>query len=377
MSDPAAPRRLTVLQVLPALESGGVERGTLEVGRALVAAGHRSIVLSAGGRLVAQLEREGSEHVTLEIGRKSLWTLRRVPGLRRFMRENQVDILHARSRMPAWMCWLAWRGMDARTRPRFVTTVHGLYSVNRYSAIMTRGERVIAVSETVRDYILAQYPDCDPGRIVVIPRGIDRAEYPSGFSPAADWLAAWQRQYPHLAGCRLITLPGRITRLKGHEDFIRIIARLHGRDPAVHGLIVGGAEAKKRAYLDALKAEVARRGLSGAITFTGQRADLREILSISDLVLSLSTQPESFGRTVLEALSLGVPVAGYDHGGVGEQLGHLLPEGRVPVGDIDAMSGLCARWLETPPAVPREHPFTLRAMLENTVRTYESLVDST
>lgn len=366
-------KRLTVVQTLPALDSGGVERGTLEVGRALVAAGHRSIVISAGGRLVPQLEREGSEHVTWDIGRKSLWTLRLVPRLRRFLLDNHVDILHLRSRLPAWVGYLAWRGMDPAARPRLVTTVHGLYSVNRYSAIMTRGERVIAVSETVREYILTHYPACDPARIVVIPRGIDRAEYPYNFRPDADWLTAWQRQYPHLAGQRLITLPGRITRLKGHEDFIRLISRLRARGLDVHGLIVGGAEAKKRAYLEALQTQVARAGLEEAITFTGQRADLREILAISDLVLSLSTQPESFGRTVLEALSLGVPVAGYDHGGVGEQLRHLLPEGRVSVGDLDAMTALCARWLETPPTVPREHPFTLQAMLEDTLHLYENL----
>ena len=134
-----AERALTVVQVLPALEGGGVERGTLEVARELVRHGHGSLVISAGGRMVAELEREGSEHITWTIGAKSLLTLRYVSKLRDLLVERRVDILHARSRLPAWIAWLAWRGMDPATRPHFVTTVHGLYSVNRYSAVMRRG----------------------------------------------------------------------------------------------------------------------------------------------------------------------------------------------------------------------------------------------
>ncbi len=121
-------RRLTVVQLLPALESGGVERGTLEVGKYLVDHGHRSIVISAGGRMVEQLQREGSEHLTWDIGRKSLFTLLRYVGrLRRFLRDEKVDILHIRSRMPGWVGYLAWKGMDKSRRPRLVSTVDGLY----------------------------------------------------------------------------------------------------------------------------------------------------------------------------------------------------------------------------------------------------------
>src|SRR5512139_2168841 len=160
----AEEKKLTVLQLLPALESGGVERGTLEVAHALIQHGHRALVISAGGRQVAPLVASGAEHVAWPIGKKSLKTLLLVGRLRRFLLEQKVDILHARSRVPAWIAYLAWRGMDPATRPRFVTTVHGMYSVNRYSRIMTRGEVVIAVSETVRDYILHNYPDTQPAR---------------------------------------------------------------------------------------------------------------------------------------------------------------------------------------------------------------------
>ncbi len=334
--------KLTVLQVLPALQSGGVERGTLEVGKYLVEHGHRSLVISAGGRMVEQLQHEGSEHFDWDIGKKSPWTLRLIPHLRRFLIDNKVDILHARSRMPAWICYLAWNGMNPATRPRFITTVHGLYSVNPYSAVMTKGERIIAVSETVRDYILRNYPKVPAERIVVIPRGIDPAEYPHGYQPSAEWLAAWQHQHPQLAGKKVLTLPGRITRLKGHEDFIELIARLRKHGESVHGLIVGGASSNKQRYLIELKEKINASGLTEDITFTGHRHDLREIMAVSDIVLSLSTQPESFGRTTLEALSMGVPVIGYDHGGVGEQLKGLYAQGRVPLGDIAGIMRKCS-----------------------------------
>lgn len=369
-----SPRRLTVVQILPALESGGVERGTLEVGKYLVEHGHRSIVISAGGRLVAQLQREGSEHVAWDVGRKSLFTLLRyVWRLRRFLREERVDILHVRSRMPGWVAYLAWKFMPPDRRPRLVTTVHGLYSVNAYSAVMTRGEVVIVVSETVRRYVLQHYPGVSPDRIRLIYRGVDRDQFAFGFQPSGAWLQAWRNQYPHLAGKQLLTLPGRITRLKGHEAFLNLIADLKRSQLPIHGLIVGGVQDDKQAYFDELKALADKLGIGEDVTFTGQRSDLREIMAISSLVLSLSTKAESFGRTVLEALSLGIPVCGYNHGGVGEQLDILLPEGKVPLGDEQALGKTVRAFLHAPPAVPNEHAFTLENMLATTLNVYLAL----
>ena len=363
-------KKLTVVQVLPALESGGVERGTLEVGKYLVEQGHRSIVISAGGRMVEQLVREGSEHVTWDIGRKSLWTLRFIPRLRRFLRENRVDILHARSRMPAWVGYLAWKGMDVETRPRFITTVHGMYSVNAYSAVMTKGEVVIAVSETTRRYILDNYPTTPKERIHLIYRGVDRNQYPFGLKPDPVWMETWFASHPQTLGRQILTLPGRITRLKGHEDFLHLVARLKAEGHPVHGLIVGGAETAKQSYLKELQQLTRNLGLVNDVTFTGQRSDLREIMAISSVVLSLSTQPESFGRTALEALSLGIPVCGYDHGGVGEQLHTLLPEGAIHLGDKDMLANTVALFLSTPPTVTIKHTFTLDRMLESTLDLY-------
>ena len=141
---------LSVAQVLPALDEGGVERGTLEIAEYLVREGHRSMVISAGGRLVDDLVGRGSKHIQWTIGNKTPLTLRWVSKLRRLFLHEHIDVVHTRSRLPAWITWLALRGMAVKQRPRWVTTVHGFYSVNPYSAIMTRGERVIAVSRSIQ-----------------------------------------------------------------------------------------------------------------------------------------------------------------------------------------------------------------------------------
>ncbi|MDT3705250.1 MAG: glycosyltransferase family 4 protein [Thiobacillus sp.] len=369
----AEAKKLTVLQLLPALESGGVERGTLEVADALVQRGHRALVMSGGGRLVASLTKLGAEHYTWPIGVKSPRTLLLVGKLRRFLIEQRVDIVHARSRVPAWIAYLAWHGMDPATRPRFITTVHGMYGVNRYSRIMTRGEAVIAVSDTVREYILQNYPDTPPERIHVIHRGVDGNAYPHGWKPDAAWQAAFFAQFPNAAGKLIVTLPGRITRLKGHEAFIDLIAELKRRGLPVHGLIAGGASASKKRYLQKLRDQVRSLGLESDISFTDQRDDLKNILAISNLVLSLSTQPESFGRTTLEALRLGVPTTGFDHGGVGEILRAVYPAGLLPFGRIDEACQTIAQLLQEPEPVPQGDFFPLKSMLDQTLALYRQL----
>jgi glycosyltransferase involved in cell wall biosynthesis len=265
--------------------------------------------------------------------------------------------------------------MKASARPHFVTTVHGLYSVSWYSAIMARGERVIAVSETVRRYVQQHYPQLPSDRIQVIQRGVDPTAFPYGYQPAPDWLAAWHQQYPQLRGQRILTLPGRLSRLKGHEDFIELLSRLRERGLAVYGLVVGGVESGRERYANELRQQVHARGLESQMVFTGHRADMREIYAISTVVLSLSAKPESFGRTVLEALSLGTPVVGYDQGGVGEILGRMYPDGRIPVGDITALTQSVEMLLMQAPIVPLESAYPLQRMLDETLALYQTLVD--
>ena len=367
---------LKVVQLLPALDSGGVERGTLEIARALVAAGHESVVLSKGGRLVEQLQREGSRHIARDLGRKSPATFLQYRALRRLFEAERFDIVHARSRLPAWVAWLAWRGMPANARPHFVTTVHGMHSVSRYSAIMCAGERVIAVSDTVRDYIRTHYP---PGRwphladerITVIPRGIDPAEFPRDYQPSDEWLARFRAEFPQIAGRKVLTLPGRLTRLKGHHDFISLVARLVGEGLDVAGLIVGGEDPKRPGYAKEIRERVQAEGLGERIVFTGHRSDVREIYAVSDCVLSLSSTPESFGRTVLEPLAMGRPVVGYAHGGVAEILGELFPQGAVGKGDVGGAAARVADVLQArTPVVAHNTRFLLERMQAQTLAVY-------
>ncbi|MGA0899779.1 MAG: glycosyltransferase family 4 protein [Luteolibacter sp.] len=365
---------MKVIQILPELNSGGVERGTLEIGAALVAAGHQSIVISNGGRLVKALEADGSRHIAMPVHRKKLSSLGQVGPMRQLLKELKPDIVHIRSRVPGWITWLAWRKMDPATRAHLVSTVHGFYSTSFYSAVMTKGERVIAVSKSIRDYILEHYPKTDPDLIRLVYRGIEPEQYRRGHQPDADWLARWQAEHPEFEGRILLLLPGRITRLKGHKDLFELIAALKAEGLPVQGLIAGDTHPQKKEYLAELKQRVAELGIEKEITFLGHRGDLREVMSVCHLVCALSQQPESFGRTVLEAMALGKPVVGYDCGGVGELLTELFPEGRVPLGDsaalLKASRAIIAGKLE--PGTVGE-PFTLRAMCDSTLAVYDEL----
>ncbi len=363
--------RLTVVQLLPALHSGGVERSTLEIAQALVHAGHRAVVVSAGGRLVQPLLASGAEHVTLDIGRKSLLTLRHVPALRRLFVELGADIVHARSRLPAWLGWYALRGMSHDLRPRFITTVHGLNSPGRYSAVMTYGERVICVSRTVQDYVLRHYPDTDPQKLRVIPRGIDMAQFPRRPHPDPNARAWAQSEVPALAGDGpWLLLPGRGTRLKGHHDGLRLLARLRAEGSGARLWLPGSREPGREDYIRELEAEAARLGIADAVAFTGPTSRIAEAYAACDLVLQLSRKPEAFGRTVLEALSVGRPVLGWAHGGVGELLGEMQPRGAVAPFDEDALARQAVDLLAAPAAPPARIPYTLHAMQDSTLKVY-------
>ncbi|MFG0275207.1 MAG: glycosyltransferase family 4 protein [Phycisphaerales bacterium] len=363
-------RPLTILQTLPALAGGGVERGTLEVSDEIVRRGWRSIVVSAGGRMVADLEAGGATHIAMPIGAKGPRALGCIKRLQRILRDERVDVLHARSRMPAWVSVLALRRMREAGRPALVTTVHGLHSVSRYSAVMTRGEVVIAVSESVRAYIKREYPATDMSRVVVIPRGVDPGAFPRGYQPTEAWREAFFGQHPALEGRPIATIVGRLTRLKGHLDFLDAIAHARTLGVNVAGLVVGDEDPRRKAYAGEVRT---RAAAVGGVVFAGHRSDVREIDAISDVVVSLSTKPESFGRAALEALAMGTPVVGYDHGGVGEVLAEMLPAGRVALGDARAAGERIASFVHERPEVRAHDRFTLRAMLDKTMAVYAQL----
>ncbi|MEO0509046.1 MAG: glycosyltransferase family 4 protein [Verrucomicrobiota bacterium] len=366
---------MKVIQILPELNAGGVERGTLEVGKCLVEAGHESIVVSNGGRLVEQLEADGTRHITLPIHRKHLSSLKQVKVLRRLFEAEKADILHLRSRLPAWLAWLAWRKMNPANQPRLVTTVHGFYSVNAYSAIMTKGEHIICVSNSVKDYVLKNYPKVSEEKLTVIHRGVSSEAFPSGYQPSSEWLMQWQAEYPQLAGKYIVTLPGRITRWKGQLDFVKVIAGLKYKGIPVHGLVVGSPHSDKLEFFNELKQAIKAADLDADITLTGHRSDMKEVMAASHAVVSLSTEPEAFGRVSLEALSVGKPVAGYAHGGVAEQLEALFPEGQVPVGNTSKMIQLLANWTSDRGSPARNAAFTLNCMLGETLSIYNKLAE--
>jgi len=370
-------RRLTVAQLLPALQSGGVERSTLEIAQALVSAGHRALVVSAGGRLVPALEAVGAEHIAIDIGRKSLLTLRHVGALRRLFARERVDIVHARSRLPAWLGWLALRGGDA-ARPRFVTTVHGLNSPGRYSAVMTRGERVVCVSDTVRRYVLQHYPHTDADKLRVIPRGIDPAQFPHRPWPDAEARRQAAHAFAQLGGeGPLLLLPGRGTRLKGHADALQLLASLRAGGLDARLWLPGAREPGREAYIAELEAQALALGIDGAVAFTTPTSRIVEAYAASDVVLQLSRKPEAFGRTVIEALSVGRPVLGWAHGGVGELLAELAPAGAVPPFDAQALLAGAHQLLSRPPQDPlgTMSAYTLHAMQDATLAVYRELAD--
>ena len=366
---------MTVLQLLPDLNVGGVERGTVEISDALVKAGHRAIVVSAHGRLVDELTACGAQHIALPIGKKSLTTLKYVSRLREIILANNVDVVHARSRLPAWIGWFAIKGLKKADRPRWVTTVHGPYTVNRYSEIMLSGEKVIAISQFINSYITDNYPKVDSKKITIIHRGVDDSRYHPQYRPTDAWLSQF-RDAKHLANNEKILLfPGRLNRWKGQHTFIEMIDKLRREYNGIVALIVGSQTDSKSSYESELRKQVVNLGLEAHVQFLGQRNDMLDLLSIADISFSLPEIPEAFGRTTLEALAVGTPVIGYQQGGTGEILAHLFPAGLVRQGSVDEVVAKAAEFLRNPPIVEKNKTMTLTNMQTATLAVYASLLD--
>lgn len=364
---------LKIIQVLPALNAGGVERGTLEFARELVKLGHQSLVISSGGRLVAQLEAEGSRHITRPVQRKSLMSLRQVRPLRQLLTQLDADIIHVRSRMPAWLVWLAWRKMPAASRPGLVSTFHGLYSVNRYSAIMAKAQRIIAISDCVHDYVVRHY-GVKPAQLTTIHRGLDpQAFHPQTATP--DWQAALLAQYPQLRGKTIILMPGRLSRWKGQAAFLHMMAKLAALRPDCHGVIVGDAEPGKQPYLDELLQLRQHLGLDQQVTFLGHRADMPQLYDWASIVCHMSNKAEPFGRTLTEALASGTPVVAFDRGGASESLKAGFPAGLVPPDDLEAFAQRILALLAQAPAIHLPASFYLDHQVTATLAVYQSLLE--
>jgi len=363
-------RRRCVLQVVPALHHGGVERGTLEVARHLAGEGYRSVVVSAGGRLVADVLAAGAEHITLPVGRKNpLAALANRYRLKSIFFQIRPQVVHARSRLPAWLAWSVLRAMPA-PRPAFVTTVHGLYSVKRYSSIMARGDRVIAVSRTAADYVKRYYSKDLKTDPVVIYRGIDPDEFSYGHQPDFPVLDRWYRSHPVVVGVKTVLLPGRLSRLKGARDLTNWLKKT--RLPVRLVLTATPDD-----DLDAARLfhHFVDHGVADKVVWVGVQNRMADVYALVDVVVNVSRKPESFGRTVAEALAVGTPVVAYGHGGVGEILQAIYPAGCVPPADTAALERTLERILADPPPVPDKQPFVLADMLAKTQAVYESLMN--
>ena len=308
-----------VVQLLPELNQGGVERGTVELNRELVKRGHQSSVISLGGKQVNSIVQDGGNHYTLDVCSKNpLNFFARASKLRKLLQTIEPDILHARSRVPAWLTWHA----NKKLHLPFITTVHGFNSVNPYSAIMTKGDQVICVSKVVKEHVVTNYKT-PADRYQIIYRGLDEEEFNEN---AIDhqWIKTFRSKHK-LNQQYVISSIGRITQLKDYETYIHAIYKLKNDIPNVKALIVGGVHPEKKKYFHRLTSLVNKYQLTDTIIFTGSQNHMREIYTLSDLVISTSKKPESFGRTLIESMAMNTPAIATNHGGAVE----ILPKERL------------------------------------------------
>ena len=301
---------MRVVQLLPELNEGGVERGVVELNRELVKRGIESIVISAGGGQARQIAIDGGKHFNFDLCSKNVLTSPvRIMRLRNLFRELQPDILHARSRVPAWLAWLANKPLQIP----FVTTVHGFNSVNVYSRVMTYGDRVICVSQAIKDYIQDHYGVADE-LIQVVPRGVDLEEFDPEIIDE-QFVSNFSRRYG-LEGQFVVSAVGRVTQLKDLATFIKALAIAKKAFPELSGLIVGSVREDKQDYYQSLKNLCEQLQATDYIHFVPGLRQVAEIYSLSSLLVSCSKKPESFGRSAAEAIAMQIPVIATAHGGI-------------------------------------------------------------
>ena len=383
MSDvPATPAiGPTILQVLPALETGGVERGTVEIAAAIARAGGVPLVASAGGRLVPSVERAGGRNIILPLVGRTPWRIwRNAAALTKIIRDNNVALVHARSRGPAWSAWLACR----RTGARFVTTYHGAYNENfpfkrRYNAIMARGEIVIAISDFISNIVQTRHA-VKKSRIRIIPRGVDPAIFdPAAVTSARIIALAGKWRLPD--GRPTIMLPGRLTRWKGQRVLVAALARMRNKDAVV--LLVGADQGRDK-YAREISELAARLGVADRVRMLGQCDDMPAAFKLSDIVVNASIEPEAFGRVVIEAQAMACPVIAADHGGAAETIAHGRTGWLVPPGDADALAAALDYVLDMSAAARAEfgaaaraevaQRYTVQAMQDATIAVYSELL---
>lgn len=329
-------RSATVMQILPAMgTSGGVERGTVEIASAVKQAGGRAIVVSAGGAREHDLQRVGAEHITMPVASKNPLTMyKNIARLVDLIRQENIDIVHARSRAPAWSAWYAAK----RAGVPFVTTFHGTYSHGNpfkrfYNSVMTRGVRVIAISAFIAGHI-RRYYGVQTERIKIIHRGVDLTKF-NAANVTAQRVITLANEWRVTEGYPVIMLPGRLSRWKGQTVFIEAIAKLNRRD--IRCLLVGGDQGRVD-FRRELEALISQYNLGEVVRLVDNCRDMPAAYMLSDVVISASTDPEAFGRVAIEAQSLGRPIIATNHGGAKETVIENVTGWLVPPGDSDALA---------------------------------------
>ncbi len=301
---------MRIVQVIPELNEGGVERGVVELNREFVKKGIESFVTSAGGKLENQINIDGGNHIKFDVCSKNIFTaFSRVKGLQKILKEIKPDIIHVRSRVPAWLVYFANKSLNIKV----VSTVHGFNSVGFYSSIMQKADAVICVSNSIKEYIQKHYKTSE-NKITVIPRGIDLELFnPKNIDET--FIENFKKEF-NLKDKFIVSSVGRVTQLKDYETFIKAILLVKKEIPNIMGLIVGGVRSDKEDYLNSLKSLIKELDLEENIIFTGSQSKIEQIYALSDVVISSSKKPESFGRAVAEAICMNKPVIATNHGGV-------------------------------------------------------------
>lgn len=364
---------MKILQILPTLNEGGVERGTVDSNREYVRHGHTSVVMSAGGRLVGSITDDGGEHITFDVASKNILTLPvRVWRLRKLLHKIAPDVIHARSRVPAWLVWLANRTLKIP----FVTTVHGFNSVNPYSRVMTYGERVICASQFLIEHIQKHYQT--PSSIIrLIPRGIDLDYFDRGCIDHV-WRESFVAQHA-LEGKTILVQIARVTGWKDQESVIKAFLNLRQERDDLVLLIVGSVDTTREGYYHQLCTLLENSPYKKDVIFTGNQSHIKEIFSLATLNLSASTKPETFGRANVEGMVMGVPLVA---SAIGAAFDYVI-EGKTgfffPPGDVAKLQSQIAKALTTPfdpdgISTFAQENFSLRQMIEKTLKVYDEVV---
>lgn len=361
---------MRVIQLLPELNEGGVERGVVELNREFVKLGIESYIISNGGKLVEQIEKDGGKHIKFDLCSKNIFTVPfRVFALRKLLKELSPDIIHVRSRVPAWLVYFANKTLGIKV----VSTVHGFNSVGFYSSIMQKADAVICVSNAIKEYIKFNY-NTNEDIIIVIPRGVDLKLF-NEKSLDFDFINSFKKNY-NLEEKFVVSSVGRVTQLKDYETFIKAIKIIKNDFPNVKALIVGGVREDKQSYLDSLKSLINNLDLNDSISFTGSQSKIAEIYSLSDIVVSSSKKPESFGRAVAEAIAMNTPVVASNHGGVKDIVKEHENGYFFEIGDEKDLSNkiLKAKDLEFDGFNYISQTFSLENMLNKTLAVYKRLM---